>query len=207
MNKPELPGPEWCPPHPVALGPVLVTERDPIVAWSRLATETDQGWAYFLHFRNMAYPDGPLGRFQAREIKSMALALGVSPETLYTYSGAFLWADRAGAYDRAIDAAKVAADQSEVVRMRSRHVRLLEKARLVAESELDKMARRSANPDVSVVSAKEVKDLLEFVIKTERLMAGEATERVDVNGAWDLDKLTLEELEALEAIRNRASGG
>ncbi len=203
----EMPGPDWCPPHPIAHGPALVTERDPIAPWSRLPNESEQGWQYFLHFRNMAYPEGPLGRFQAREIKAMAAALSVSPETLYSYSGAFIWHDRAGAYDRAIDAAKVSAEQGEIVRVRSRHLRLLEKTRLYAETELDKLQRKAANPETTPsASAREIKDLLEFVIKTERLLMGEVTDRVGVEGGgeWDLEKLPLEHLEALEEMRRIA---
>jgi len=203
----DLPGPDWCPPHPIACGPALglITDRDPIAPWSRLPGETDGGWAYFLHFRNMAYPDGPLGRFQAREIRAMAEALDVNPGSLYPYVNAFLWHERAGAYDRAIDSAKVASDQSEVMRVRGRHTRLLEKARHYAESELDKLTRRASNPDTPTASPREVKDLLEFVIKTERLLTGDVTDRIGVEGgSWDLEELSLEELELLQSLRKKA---
>lgn len=195
-------------PSPLAVAEVQATqlpsEGQP---WSRLPREGDAAWSAFLAYRDMAYPEGPAGRFATRNMRALSDALGVRHDYLRHLSSSFNWADRAGSYDRALDMAKTEMDLSEVQRVRQRHLRLLAKARTFAEMELDKMVRRASDPDISTASAREVKDLLEFAIKTERLLLGEHTDHLKLDGEWDLEDLSLEDLEALEEIRKKAKGG
>ncbi|MCK4718620.1 MAG: hypothetical protein KAT70_08125 [Thermoplasmata archaeon] len=188
--------------------PLAVLEPSPVPhegdPWSRLARESLGAFAQFVAFRDMAYPDGPGARFQARNLGHLAKALGLSPAYVRSLSSSFKWFDRAGAYDRALDYARVETDISEVQRVRGRHLRLLAKARTFAEMELDKMIRRAQDPDIASANPREVRGLLEMVIKNERLLMGEHTDHLKVDGEWNLEDLELEDLEKLEAIRRKA---
>jgi hypothetical protein len=169
--------------------------------------ETDSAWTLFLAFRDMAYPDGPAGRFAPRTIPALASALGMSQVHLHGYSAQHQWFQRAGEFDRALDAAKTEADFSEARRTRLRHIRLLGKARLALEVELDRwLARLGGDLEHSSMTPREVMQGLELVIKSERLVQGEHTDHVKVDGEWDLDGLALEDLEQLDQIRKRAKG-
>src|SRR5690606_28050791 len=127
-------------------------------------------------FRDMAYPDGPNGKFHPRNMAALARSTGVSHDHLRGLSSSFKWTDRAGAYDRALDAARTKADLSELVKMRGRHLRLMGKARTLAEVELDKYLRKATtDPEVNAMTVRELRDMLELVIKHERLIHGEHT--------------------------------
>ena len=194
------------PVHPLAI--VEPMEAEPFRPWDRLPRETDSAWSLFLVFRDMAYPDGPLGRFVPRNVSAMAGAVGLSVDRLHDLSGTFHWFKRAGAFDQALDRAKTEADISEVSRTRTRHLRLMAKARAALEAELDKWLRRTQDPEVPTLDPKDVMKGLELIIKSERLLVGEHTDavRVDRGDGWDLESLALEDLEALDAIRRKARG-
>lgn len=201
------------PVHPMA---VVEDSMEPVEAvdprwgprpWERMERETDAASALFTAFRDMAFPEGPGGRYVPRSLTALASASGISHRYLRELSASFHWFSRAGAFDRALDAAKAEADITEVRRTRLRHTRLLAKARLALEGELDKWLQRSADPEVSSMSPREVMQGLEALVKMERLLVGEATDHVRVeDGGWDLEALELGDLEKLEAIRRKAKG-
>lgn len=195
--------------HPLAVQEPLEGEVIPTVvrAWERMPRETDSSWALFVTFRDSAYPEGPGGRFQPRNLVPLAEALGLSVTYLRHLSSTFSWFPRAGSYDRALDAAKVEEEIGEAVRVRRRHLRLLSKARLYAENELDKLVGKSQDPNVASATPREIRELLDMVITKERLLQGEHTDHVLHEGEWKLEDLTLEELEDLDRIRKRAKGG
>jgi hypothetical protein len=199
------------PVHPMA---VVEPSPEPVEVfggprpWERQSRETDAAWALFLAFRDSAYPDGPSGRYVPRNLPPLAEALGIGLRYLRDLSASFHWFIRAGAFDRALDAARAEADISEVKRTRLRHTRLVSKARLALEGELDKWLSRSTDPDISSMSPKEVMGGLELVVKLERLLVGEHTDHVKVeDGSWDLEAMSLEDLQALEGLRRKARGG
>lgn len=208
---PSRPGPSAGPPsseltvvHPLS---IVEPEGGSRKVWDRIPREADAAWTMFLAFRDMAYPEGPSGRFAPRHLTTLASALGVNVRTVEAYSAQFNWFHRAGEFDRALDSAKTEADFSEARRTRLRHIRLLGKARLALESELDRwLARLGGDPEHSSMSPREVMQGLELVIKSERLVQGEHTDHVKVDGEWDLDSLTMEDLEGLDQIRRRAKG-
>jgi hypothetical protein len=198
------------PAHPLACAEPQDVEVIPtaqvITPWERLSRETDSQWALFCTFRDSAYPEGPGGRYQPRNLRILAESLGLSADYLRQLSSSYTWFARAGAYDRALDAAKVAAEIGEGVRVRKRHLRLLAKARLFVESELDKLIQKSQDPEITTASPRELAQLLELVITKERLLAGDHTDHILHEGEWKLEELELEELEELDRIRRKAKG-
>lgn len=182
--------------------PFLMAERP----WERQTRETDAQWALFLTFRDMAYPDGPEGRFFPRSGAALAAATGLSEGYLRGLSASFHWYARAGSYDRELERAKTQADISEVQRSRVRHLRMLAKLRSALEGEADKLLQRVTDPDSPALTAKELVDCTEKVVKLERLLMGEHTEHVRVENEWNLEALEYDELKNLDEIRRKARG-
>jgi hypothetical protein len=180
-------------------------EANPIRPWERLPRESDNQWSYFLCFRDMAYPNGPSGDFNTRNVSALAAALGVSRNYLYKLQTSFKWQIRAGAYDRMLDAAKTEASMGEVAKIQRRQSRLLSKGETLLELELEKLIERAqANTDEGAMAPREVIALMQTVLKWRRIVSGQSTQNVAVT-RWNLDALSLEELEILAKAEERAA--
>jgi hypothetical protein len=178
--------------------------------WDRKPDETDNAWVSFLAFRDMAYPDGPFGSFAPRNVQKLADRLGMERSGLARYSSAHGWPVRAAAYDRHLDRMALQVRGKALEHATKRHIRLFEKASEIIESDLAKWAgKANEDPNVPISSLKETIDALEKLVKGERLILGATTDNPGSGGApsaagWDLDSLSLEELERLNEIRMKA---
>lgn len=193
----------------LGLGPGIGPD-DPTGAlrpWERLPREGDSAWVLFNAYRESGYPKGPAGGFAPRNKAALAEASGLTPEYLYRLAGEFKWDQRAGAWDRELDRRAREVDLSDAEFARKVMLRRLRKLGNLAEIELDKLLVRATDPDLPQMTAKELVQTLEFVLKAERLMAEKPTEIVRAEGAWNLEDLSVEDLEALNALRKKAKGG
>lgn len=179
----------------------------PLRPWERLPREGDQAWVLFNAYRESGWPKGPGGGFVPRNKAALAEASGLTPDYLYKLAAEFKWDQRAGAWDRELDRRARETDLSDVEFARRRMLRRLAKLGNLAEMELDKLLVRATDPDLPQMTAKELVQTLEFVLKAERLMAEKPTEIVRAEGAWNLEDLSVEDLEALNALRKKAKGG
>jgi len=83
---------------------------------------------------------------------------------------------------------------------------LLADIRRLARQEIDRLIKRSeaAPADKPTMTAGTVLTLLREAIRLERLIVGEATERVEERDELDLSRLSLDELRLLKDLRTKA---
>lgn len=176
--------------------------------WERSVRESDRDWAFFVQYRDSAYPNGPFGEGHQRRIKVTDLAAlwGLQPNSLYKVSTNFSWEWRCVHFDRWVDAQRLEANKGLLERTAAAHERLLDTTQRVVELELGKLAARANDPQTPALRPGELRALMELLIEQQRLLAGQATARVEHTAglAVDLTKLTLEELQALHTARERA---
>lgn len=175
--------------------------------WERMAREGDQAWAHFQYYLQQAYPHGPAGEWQPRNVSEMARMVGMSREYLARLSSEFHWPQRAGAWDREVERRKSSQDLAAASRSRRHWLRVVTKARNLGETALDKLlAIENANPAIPSLTAKDIVAVLDWSHKVERVhVAGqEGSEAAPDEGEADLENLELEDLVALDGILKKA---
>lgn len=163
-------------------------------AWERQDNEPDEAWSAFRNFRDMLPP---------RRIRSAAPK---DSSILQRWASEWRWRERALAYDRHIDA-QVVEERASVLKQNEEHrvakqLSILLDAEDLAGSELRKLlAAASQGEGVGLLKPSDVVKILETSIKYQRLIRGEATERVET--AQDLSRLSIQELELLKALEEK----
>lgn len=168
--------------------------------WIRQPCDTNTRWSAFLTYREQSPP---------RSLSRLARESGRVRKTLQEWSSAYSWPERAAAYDRHLDAARVSAvvdALSEDARaVASRHAAVLRDAQIAAasvvKSWLDKLARGES---LDGWTPNDVRGMLRDLIQLERLVRGEATARVEVGVGFDLTRLSVEEIETMRALEEKA---
>jgi hypothetical protein len=174
-----------------------------VQSWDRLARETDTQWAYFLVFRDWAYPGGaaqPSSSFRPRNLREIARELGVVYSALANASAACHWYARAAAYDREIDQRRTKAGLSRVSKVRERTEKALDELGLILELERVKLLSRASDPAVPALTVRELGALQELVLKHEQLLssAPDLSKTKDVE--FDLETWDEEDLEAQDRL-------
>lgn len=172
--------------------------------WLRQPFDTDTRWRAFLAYREL-----PLPR-TVRGTRAALVAAGHRAHTsrLELWSTENAWPERAAEYDRHLDLARVRATE-EILAEDARttaafHVQLLRDAqqacRHIVKGWLDRIAAGGVLDDWS---AGEVRGMIKDTITLERLVRGQATERVE-HGIVDLSNLSTEEIEVLLVLQEKA---
>lgn len=206
---PLQPEPEPCQAPPVSKSPK---------AWERQPGESDDAFAFWLLYRDAAYPEG-ISRgspFVPRSLAAVSSAMGSSPYHVGQLAKAHGWAGRALVYDRHVDTLRDNAARTELEKASAGHTRMIGNLKRILEAEITKhLERAEEDPTVALTSLKEAVELSERIVKLDRLVLGASTERVDDpkrsrewnrEKRWNLEALSLEDLEALERARERAGG-
>lgn len=173
--------------------------------WIRQPCDTDTRWRAFVAYRDQALP---------RTIRAVSEALTSKGKpfdvrTLERYSSADGWPERAAAFDRMLDEERVAVivdvlaeDARETA---SRHVELLRDAQdaaaVVVRQWLDDVADGKR---LDGWSPGEVRGMIKDMVTLERLVRGEATERVEHGVGFDLALLTLDEIDTMRRLEAKA---
>ena len=176
--------------------------------WERRADEPDNAFGAFQRYRDMTTRTGPIAGQRRTTTKLHALTEGEpdrwARDTLRMWCKDYEWRARAAAYDFHLDRLALDTTEKTVREMHQRHVRLAMRLQDIAGTELEKLAHKARE------AAKRLKDvgtgdLVRFAeqgVKLERLARGESTETVE--GRLDLSRLSLEDLKALKALRDKA---
>jgi hypothetical protein len=170
--------------------------------WSRQARESDVQWAWFVTYRDAAYPDGLDGTFRPRSLRELAESLGHEHGRLAGCAESFAWAWRAHAYDRMVDERRVGAELTEVDRQRAKHSRTWGTLWEGLECEVAKLARMMEG-EAPALTPQQLERLLTRATEMMRLLSGEHTAHVKVESE-DYSGLTPEELATLRALRDKA---
>ena len=132
-------------------------------------------------------------------LHTYAKSLGVSHAVIRRYASAHNWKDRARAWDeqtKVITAAQVEPFED----VRKAHLQALRTARLLAALTLKRYLER-AEDGRDEVSVKDAMLLLREAVTLERLILGEATDRVEVQQRQEIDVTQLAPEEAEQLIR------
>lgn len=117
------------------------------------------------------------------------------------------WRERARRYDmhhhRLIEAETEIAIRRKVRDMNERHQALARKLQAVAELGAEQLVARIATEEAEL-KVGDVTKAGDLAAKLERLSIGEATERTEVKDELDLTRLSEEELELYEKLREKA---
>jgi hypothetical protein len=139
--------------------------------------------------------------------------MGTAGAELARWCGGTGWHVGAASYDRHVDRVRFQAKRKGLDAVTESHRRILANLRETAENELAKYADSSGKDSAATLASWErTAELLERVIKLERLAFGGTTENTGQGiqasdphaPTWDLDALSLEDLERLDEIRRKA---
>lgn len=184
---------------------MLPTSYDFDRPWLRQPCDTERRWRAFQAYRDQARP---------RTVRGASKALGgFDVRTLETWSSADGWPERCAAFDRWLDERRievivdVLAEDARAVA--NRHASIardaIECAHSVVRDWLDGLA---VGLPLDGWTPNDVRGMLRDMISLERLVRGEATERVEhgLSGV-DLGKLSIDELEELRRLEAKAGAG
>lgn len=168
-------------------------------SWERQDYDTEESWACFQVYRDQRPP------------RRLALTPGgvfVDPAKLRTWYKDHAWGARVEAYDRWVD--EVLLEEREALLRQSaqaitiEHMTALGDARELASRELSKYLEASRATDAfGLLKPRELTALLETVIKYDRLIREQSTERTETK--FDLSGLDVSELRELEALTKKAA--
>lgn len=144
-------------------------------------------------------------------LAQLAELTGVPSGTLAYYSSDHAWTERIKAYDQHLAKATARASESEAVRIGRRHARAARKAHTFATRLLERFASHEADFEARGVKEpiqklRDVIRVLDIAFKHERLLLGQATERIE-GSAVDLGALSEEEFAQYEALCAKAGAG
>lgn len=189
-----------------ALAEPAAAEFDFERPWTRQPFDTDNRWRAFV-----AYRESPLPRSIRRTSEILADPMTGEPfdvRTLERWSSENAWPERVAEFDRYLDAQRVAATvavlNEDARTTAAFHADLLRKAQHAAASVVNDWLERLARGErLDGWSPGDVRGLLKDTITLERLVRGQATERVE-HGVLDLSALTIDEIETLRALEAKA---
>ena len=179
--------------------PLKPTAYDDDRPWNRQPCDVEVRWRGFKAYRDQVPP---------RTVRAASEAVGRSYELLRVWAKQDAWRERCMAYDRFLDETRVTvitdvlSEDARVVA--NRHASIardaIECAHSVVRGWIEKIA---VGERLEGWTPNEVRSMLRDMITLERLVRGEATERVEV-GVVDLGKLSIDELEQLRALEGKA---
>jgi hypothetical protein len=185
--------------NPAVAYTVNVTEP-----WTRQPRESEVQHAWFLLYRDSAYPQGPSGKFEPRSLRQVAADLGYPYVTVQSWADSFAWADRAGAYDAYVTSRRDEAALSEADRTTALHGAQVRRLSRFVDKELAKAEAVGESPVPYFTKPRDLLVAMELSIKLQRLINEQATSIVRVDDDLDLSQLTDEELELQEKLREKA---
>lgn len=168
--------------------------RDVVPVWERHPCDSDESWEAFRLFRDARPP--------RRLLRAGAGPIG----KLHKWYKENAWAERVAAFDMHLDHIWTK-EREDTIRLSARHVaaehiQALTTARRLLQRELDKWLIASEKVEAEgLLSMSEVNKLLDNVVKLDRLIRGESTEKVVTD--QDLSMLNPEDLRKLRDIRKK----
>lgn len=184
--------------------PLRPADYDFDCPWNRQPCDSTARWRAFQTYRDLPPP---------RTIGAAATALGVNKRRLEIWSSEDAWPERCADFDRHLDAKRVTVIEDALAEdaraVANRHASIARDAIEVAHSHVRQWLADLANGDaVEAWEPNAVRGMLKDMITLERLVRGEATERVEhgLSGV-DLGKLSIDELEELRRLEAKAGAG
>lgn len=169
---------------------------------TRPPTESDQDYALFIAFRDSAYPDGVEGPFIGRNLASFADEY--KGQAIHLVSTRYKWRQRCKDYDNQIEEAKTSVSITEAMEVRRNQLGRIKKLSNIVHAELEKLEHLIETQGSGIFSVKDLITFCQYLEKAENLLTGDVTDRIAVlSNSYDLERLTLEELEALHSLQKK----
>lgn len=167
--------------------------------WCRQSFESDGDFAAFESMRQMPK--------RMRNMQHVARYCSLPYDSVLTLFSRHHWRFRLDAHDAFMVHDSHTLLQRQKDDARAEHLGLLQKGREVLERELDNLLERQRTLDaqganVSLMKPSEMTALLEKLIKLDRLIMGEVTERAEEE--FDLSQFTMPELMQWKALMQKA---
>lgn len=163
--------------------------------WERQPYDTDESWTLFQAFRDQTAP--------RQGLYVMLRGRPVDPVKVARWYRDHYWAERVAEYDRHCDTI-IRVEREGLLAKSAReamadHIALLEQSKEIAIREFSKLLQTVKESSVEVVKPRELIALTEMTIKLGRLIRGETTENVQMEGP-DLSHLSNEQLAELDKL-------
>jgi hypothetical protein len=174
--------------------------------WERQKNESSQAFSAFCYYRDLH----PIERSYRR----VAVDLGAPESSVATWARSTDWVARTDAWDDYRDTVVRGAELRALADMREQQLEVLEighslvtdQITLLAQQALDAVDNKTGER-CGIIGPQELRQWIDAMIKLKALFAGEPTEIQKVNQKienMDLSKLTVEELQQLKNIQNKA---
>jgi len=163
--------------------------------WLQLDNEGDIPYADFWRYLSLPLPRPTTGEY--------AKTIGKTQSTISKYSSRYNWAQRLQSWDARLHDIEVEAVITEREKMTREHLQALRAARILGTLAIQDHLRKAKAAKVGKIDigVRSALALLKESMHLERLILGEATERVETRELdVDVSKLTGEEAEQLLAI-------
>lgn len=169
--------------------------------WERQPYDSDESWPVFQAYRDQTPPRrGLLVSLRGRSVDPIKVARWYRDH---------YWAERVAEYDRHLDSIRRAETEAALAKSAREamadHVALIEQGKEIALRELEKLLATVKESPAEVLKPRDVIRLMDATIKFDRLIRGETTENVNVEGP-DFSHLTDEQLAALDALIAKNDG-
>lgn len=172
--------------------------------WERQPCDTSESWLAYTSYRDRPHP------------RSLDMVASYQHGTILQVRRWYTdhnWGPRVASYDAFLDKLileeRHAAMKVMAKDVAAQHVQLLAAGRHIVHMEFERwreVMMRSGSAPGSVMKPSQLLALAEFVLKGERLVHGEVTERIGMDeGKVDLSKFTEEQLEKYEELLALAS--
>jgi hypothetical protein len=167
--------------------------------WDRQTQDTDESWPAFQIFRDMRRP------------RTLYLAPGnvrVPIELARKWHRDHDWKTRVDAFDEYLDDLRTqeveALTKQSAAEVVAEHMATLKSARELVAREIEKLLGMSKESENTALRPRELTSLLEAVIKYDRLIRDQSTEKTETS--LDLSKLSIDELKTLEQLHRKIEG-
>lgn len=161
--------------------------------WTRQGYEDDAAWTAFEAYRD-----------QTRPRKLIRPGAGATADLSRWYREN-RWPERVAAYDMHMDeillSEREALTRQAAKEIATEHMGILRDARDLVAREMAKLLATSEKSEIETLKPREVVAMVDAVIKFDRLIHDQATERVDTK--VDLSGLGVEDLRKLKEIRDK----
>lgn len=173
-------------------------KKQPSKAWERRDNESAAAFAGFVQYRDM----GP-----ERSLAKVGRLMGKQKPNLERWSAKFEWVKRAQAWDDMLDARRVKAAQRAIDQMKARHLKFADALQGISATELNKLVTKAQSQKDAVLSVDQLLRFLRDGTTMERLNRGEPGDISEVHAQGiDLSNLSMDELENLKALQEKARG-
>lgn len=168
--------------------------------WHKQHQDTEESWVAFQYFRDMRAP---------RSLYIAPNNIRLPHEKVRRWYNEHDWKARVDAFDNHLADVRQAEVEALIKQsaneVTAEHMATLSRARELCAREVQKWLDMSRDSEVTALRPRELTSLLETVIKYDRLLRDQTTEKTETS--LDLSKLSIEELKTLETLHRKIENG